>query len=374
MLQENKSGALLYQIALTFLPQVGAVTARTLVSYCGGAEEVFRASRKELLKIPGIGPVILQSIAEADAALKQAEEEIRFLKTQQVEAVFYTDSRYPVRLKQHSDSPVLLYFKGSALDVLNAQRVVSVVGTRQPTEYGRAVCEELVEGLRAYEVTVVSGLAFGIDAMAHRKAIAMNMPNIAVLGHGLSRIYPAEHRSLALRIAENGGLLTEFAHHVGPDREHFPMRNRIIAGLCDALIVVETGASGGSMITANLASQYGREIFAVPGRLRDAKSVGCHHLIRNNIASLIESAEDVAVALHWQQKGQTRAVQPSLFVDLSPAEQTVVDIIRERPQIAIDELTLAAHLAPGQLAALLLGLEFKGIVRTLPGKRYELVR
>lgn len=366
--------ALLYPIALTFLPQVGAITARTLVSYCGGADEVFRASRRELLRIPGIGPTISESIANASEALRRAEAELHFMQTHGVEAVFYTDSRYPTRLKQHNDSPVLLYFKGSALEWLNAQRIVSIVGTRQPTDYGRAVCEELVEGLKAYDTVVVSGLAFGIDVVAHRKAVALAMPNIAVLGHGLGRIYPAEHRSIALRIAENGGLLTEFTHDTGPEREHFPMRNRIIAGLCDALIVVETGATGGSMITANMAQQYGRPIFAVPGRLRDPKSAGCNRLIRTNTASLIESAADVATALNWSEKGKVQAVQQTLFLDLSPAEQTLVDIIRARPQIAVDELALAAQCAPGQLAALLLGLEFKGVIRTLPGKRYELAR
>lgn len=200
------------------------------------------------------------------------------------------------------------------------------------------------------------------------------MPNVAVLGHGLSHIYPAEHRSVALRIAENGGLLTEFSHKEGPEREHFPMRNRIIAALCDALVIVETGAAGGSMITANLAAQYGREIFAVPGRLRDVKSAGCNRLIRTGIATLIESAADIAVALNWSEKDKVRAVQAQLFVDLSPAEQALVDVIRARPQIPVDELALATQCTSGQLAALLLGLEFKGIVRALPGKRYELVR
>ncbi len=366
--------SLLHSIALTLLPQVGPVTARTLVSYCGGVDEVFRASRKDLLRIPGIGPIVVASVTHPNEAFKRAEEELRFLETHGVEAVFFTDSRYPVRLKECNDGPVLLYFKGSALEWLNAPRIVSIVGTRQPTDYGRSVCEELVEGLLAYEPVLVSGLAFGIDGVAHRAAVSHGIPNIAVLGHGLGRIYPTEHRPLALRIAENGGLLTEFTHDTGPERDHFPMRNRIIAGLCDALVVVETGTMGGSMITANLAHQYERFIFAVPGRLRDPKSAGCHLLIRNNIAALIESAADVAMMLNWPEKGKVQAVQQTLFFDLPPAEQALVDIIRANPKIGVDELALSAQCNSGQLAALLLNLEFKGIVRALPGKRYELMR
>lgn len=362
-----------YQIALTQLPQVGAITAKTLVSYCGSAEAVFRATRKELLKIPGIGPGIADSISQA-SGLKQAEQELRFLEQYDVEALFYTDERYPTRLRQNADSPALLYFKGSAVDLLNARRIVAVVGTRQPTEYGRAVCEELVEGLQAYDAVLVSGLAFGIDITAHRKASALDIPNIAVLGHGLSKVYPAQHRSAALKLTENGGLLTEYTHQTGPDREHFPMRNRIIAGLCDALLVVETASSGGSMITAELASQYERDIFAVPGRLRDPKSAGCNKLIRTHRARLTESAADIAAGLGWNETGKPQSIQAQLFLDLNPAETELIELIRQRPQIPIDELSVSAQRPPGELASLLLGLEFKGVVRTLPGKRYVVVQ
>lgn len=362
---------LLYQIALTLLPQVGAITAKTLVSYCGSAEAVFRASRRELLKIPGIGPGIAAGIA-ISAALEKAEQELKFLEQYGVQALFYTDENYPARLRQNADCPALLYFKGSSVELLNARRIVAVVGTRQPTEHGRAVCEELVEGLRAYDCIVVSGLAFGIDVTAHRKATALGIPNIGVLGHGLGKVYPAEHRSIALKLTENGGLLSEYTHQTGPDREHFPMRNRIIAGLCDALLVVETANSGGSMITAQLAGQYERDIFAVPGRVRDPKSAGCNMLIRTNRAKLLESAADIAASLGWDEAGRGRAVQHQLFLDLTPAENELVEIIRRRPQIPIDELTEATGRSPGELASLVLGLEFKGVVRTMPGKRYVL--
>lgn len=360
-----------YQIALTLVPQIGAITAKTLVSYCGSAEAVFRASKRELLKIPGIGPGIIDSIGASDA-LQRAEQELAFLEQFGVEALFYTDERFPARLRQNADCPALLYFKGSAVELLGARRMVAVVGTRQPTEYGKAVCEELVEGLRAFEVVVVSGLAYGIDITAHRKATTLGIPNIAVLGHGLGQVYPSQHRSVALKLMENGGLLSEYAHRIGPDREHFPMRNRIIAGLCDALLVVETASSGGSMISAELAAQYERDIFAVPGRLRDPKSAGCNLLIKTNRAKLIESAAELAAALGWDEAGNRRTTQTQLFPDLSPAETALVELIRQRPQIPIDELTLSTRRSPGELASLLLGLEFKGVVRTLPGKRYVL--
>jgi DNA processing protein len=358
-----------HQIALTLLPQVGAITAKTLVSYCGSATDVFRASRKELLKIPGIGPGIANAISNS-AVLQEAEAELLFLEQNGVDAIFYTDPRYPARLRQNADCPAMLFFKGSSAELLQARRIVAIVGTRQPTDLGKAICEELVENLRAYDALIVSGLAFGIDITAHRKATAMGTPNIAVLGHGLGRIYPSQHRQAALQLIENGGLLSEYTHTVGPDREHFPMRNRIIAGLCDALLVVETATSGGSIISAELAGQYERDVFAVPGRLRDPKSAGCNMLIRTHKARLVESAADLAASMNWDTEG--KPVQARLPLDLSPAETAVVNLLRERPKTPIDELSVATRQGPGPLAALLLELEFKGIVRHLPGKRYML--
>lgn len=358
-----------HQIALTLVPQVGPVTAKVLVSYCGSAEAVFRASKKDLVKIPGIGPVIADTLSSA-GPLQRAEREMTFLEQHGVEAIFYTDERYPARLRQCPDSPPLIYFKGSSPGLLAAQRILAIVGTRQPSEHGKAFCEELVEGLQPYNVVIVSGLAFGIDIAAHRKSCAMGIPNIGVLGHGLGNIYPSQHRSIALKMLENGGLVTEYIHETQPDREHFPMRNRIIAGLCDALIVVETAISGGSMISAELAVQYARDVFAVPGRVRDAKSAGCNLLIKKEDARLAESAADIAAALRWDETDRSKAVQTQLFIDLDPTETLIMNIIRDQPEIPIDRLTLTAQLPPGELARLILGLEFKGVIRTLPGKRY----
>lgn len=362
--------SLQHQIALMLVPQVGAITAKTLVSYCGSAEAVFRASKRELQKIPGIGPVTLQAIYNAIEPLTLAEREIAFMDQHNVEAVFYTDPRYPARLKQCADSPAMFFFKGSSLSVFEIPRVVSIIGTRQPSDQGRAICEEIVEGLHAYDVLIVSGLAFGVDVTAHRKACAVGIANIGVLGHGLGSIYPSQHQSVAQRIIENGGLVSEYAHDAKPDREHFPMRNRIISGLSDVVLVVETANSGGSMITVQFAERHGREIFAVPGRPHDAKSMGCNLLLKTERAKLAESAADIAFRMQWGEPGKPRQTQTQLFPDLSPNETTLVGLIRNKPEIPIDQIAQNTQLSPGELASNILALEFKGIIRTLPGKRY----
>lgn len=359
----------LYQIALTLLPQVGPLTAKNLVSYCGSAEAVFKATRRELLKIPGIGTVVADSVLSA-STFQLAEKELDFIEKNGVDCVFYTDDRYPTRLKQCPDGPVLLFFKGSSVHLLNSERVVAIVGTRQPTDYGKAVCEEIVEGLKPYNPLIISGLAYGIDITAHRKSNMLDIPNIGVLGHGLGSIYPSQHRGIALKMIENGGLLSQYIHSAKPDREHFPMRNRIIAGMCDALIVIETAASGGSMISAQLASDYDRDLFAIPGKINDPKSAGCNYLIQNGRAQLVCSATDMAEAMFWEKDGRKSPRQTQLLLDLSAEEENLLKNIRESPEIAIDQLAVASQLPPGELASTLLGLEFKGAIRTLPGKRY----
>lgn len=361
-----------YRIALTLAPQVGAITAKTLFSYCGSAEAVFRSSRKSIVKIPGIGPTVADSIA-TPGLLEQAEQEMLFLEKHDVSPLFYTDAAYPTRLRQCYDCPAMLYFSGSDIQLLNAERILAIVGTRQPSDYGRQICESLVEAIAPYQVVIVSGLAFGIDISAHRKATALGIPNIGVLGHGLGSIYPSEHRSSARRMQEHGGLLSEYISSEKPDREHFPMRNRIIAGMCDALLVVETAASGGSMISAALAHQYGRDIAAVPGRAGDPKSAGCNMLIKSQRAQLVESAEDIAALLNWEPAGQKKPKQGQLFQELSTQENRTMTVIRENPEIAIDRLTVETGIPAGELAAAILQLEFMGLIRTLPGKRYVVV-
>lgn len=366
-----KTEDLLYRIGISLIPMVGPKTARTLISYCGGVREVFEAPKKELLRIPGIGEKTARSILNQRVLLR-AEQEIEYMEQHGIRALFYLDEAFPSRLRHLPDSPVLLFYKGGA--ELNSERIVAIVGTRRPTALGRRVCEELVEGLKPYGVVVISGLAFGIDITAHRKCLNIGIPTLGALGHGLGSIYPHQHRTTAMQMTENGGLLSEYVSDTRPDREHFPMRNRIIAGLCDALVVVETARRGGSMISAHLACDYNRDVFAIPGRPRDEQSQGCNHLIKINKAALIENAEDLAYAMNWDLPGERRGgVQPSLFAELTETERHVVDYIKPQEKVGIDELTQALDMNNSQMAALLLNLEFKGVVQSLPGKRYMLL-
>jgi DNA processing protein len=363
---------LIYQIALTKIQLVGAVTARNLVSYCGGVREIFESKKSQLLKIPGIGEQTAANILNGQV-LKSAEQEICFVEKNNITPLFYLEKNYPGRLKHCSDAPVMLYLLGNA--DLNAPRTIGIVGTRTPSQQGIAVCEELVEGLNPYKPVVISGLAYGIDIAAHRKCLDLGLNTLAVLGHGLSRIYPLQHRKTALDMIGQGGLLTEFPSNVAPDRENFPMRNRIVAGLCDALIVVETAERGGSIITALQANSYNRDVFAVPGRVKDKYSKGCHYLIKNNLAALVENAADVASSLRWPEPGHEkhpRGIQGSLFMELTDPEKNIIDILQQREETGIDQLSYESGLTGSELASLLLNLEFLGMVRALPGKRYIL--
>jgi DNA processing protein len=363
---------LLYRVALTFIPKVGAVTARNLMSYCGSAKGVFEASTKELLKIPGVGRQITENI-RSKTALDCAEREIEFMEQQGIRPIFYLDEDYPKRLKHLPDSPPLLYYRGEAS--LNPERSVAIVGTRRPSPLGIRHCEDLVEGLREYGVTIVSGLAFGIDVAAHRACLQSEIPTIGVVAHGLGNIYPPQHRSVAVRmVEEGGGVLSEYPSDTPPDRERFPMRNRIIAGLCDALIVVETKERGGSMISAKMANDYHKDVFAVPGRINDRQSAGCNLLIKSHRAALLESADDIAYVMRWDKDSQKKGVQTALFTDLSEQEEGVVEVLRERELLGIDHLSQLTQRTNSELVRLLLELEFKGIVQSLPGKQYMLVR
>lgn len=361
---------LFYPIALTKIPKVGPITARTLVSYCGSPEEVFQSTIKSLLKIPGIGLQLAQQIKSSEPQLA-AERELEHLEREQIRAYFYLDEHYPNRLKHFPDSPLLLYLKGNA--DLNAPKMIAIVGTRKPTVQGTAFCEEFLEQISSFKPLIISGLAYGIDICAHRKALELRLPTVGVLAHGLSQMYPAAHRSVVQKMVEEGGVLTEYGFETAAEKEHFPLRNRIIAGLCDALLVVETARYGGSIITANFANEYNKDVFAVPGRLKDPYSSGCNALIKNNQAHLLESAEDLINMLRWDAAGPNYGIQQQLFTELSPEEKNIVNLLRYDEEKNIDELTYVTQKTNSEMAALLLELEFKGLIKTLPGKRYILV-
>ncbi|MBR9921467.1 MAG: DNA-protecting protein DprA [Bacteroidetes bacterium] len=363
------SEEILFQIALTQISGIGPRTAKKLISYCGGVEAVFKASAKSLDSIPSIGPQVIEAI-QSFKDFDRAKRELEFIKKQHIQPLFYLDSNYPIRLKQYEDAPILLYFKGNTS--LNAKRTLGIIGTRQPSPYGLTKCAELVAELVPYQPHIISGLAYGIDIQAHRAALRENLPTIGVLGHGLDRVYPMKHRQVASDMLQQGGLLTEFPTETRPDRENFPMRNRIVAALCDAIIVIESAEKGGSLITADFANQYHKDVFALPGRTSDPQSTGCNFLIKTHQAALLENAADIAYILGWS-KEQEGAGQGKLFQELELEEQRVVDNLREMEDGNFDELVYRMNLTAGQVSTIVLQLEFKGIVKSAPGNQLLLV-
>lgn len=362
---------LLYQIGIGLIQGIGDVRAKKLIAYCGGVEAVFKEKKQHLLTIPGIGAGVAKDLMSQNV-LKRAEEEIAFIEKNGIKPLFYLDAAYPFRLKHCDDGPILIYTKGTA--DLNKPKVISMVGTRAATEYGKNMCKQLVAGLAEHNVLVVSGLAYGIDTASHKAALDNKLSTAAVLGHGLDMIYPAANRELARRITEReGSLITEFMSQTQPDRENFPQRNRIIAGMSDAVIVVEAAEKGGALITAEIALTYNRDVLAVPGYVNQAYSKGCNRLIKRNKAALVETAEDVLYCLGWEEKTNTKAVQQSLFAELSDDETTIVNILKEKLQTPVDEIVYKCRFTLSKTAAVLLELEFKGLINALPGKVYQLV-
>ena len=362
--------SLKHQIALTLINGVGTLIAKKLLHHFGNAERVFSANLKELLQLDGIGKKTAEAILNTNA-VDLAEQELAFIEKHQIQVLFHEDENYPKRLKNCYDAPLLLYYKGTTN--LNQQRVISIVGTRNATAYGKMLCKQLTEVLKPYNVLIVSGLAHGIDAAAHKECVLADVPTIGVLGHGLDRIYPAAHRELAAKMLKNGGLLTEFLPGSNPDRENFPKRNRIIAGMADATIVVEASIKGGALITAEIANSYNRDVYAFPGRVNDEFSEGCNFLIKTNRAGLINHPQDLIYYLGWDEETSTpkASLQVQLPLDLNKDERTVCDALLISP-LAIDDLFITTKIAQSKLAIILLTLEMKGIIVALPGKLYKL--
>ncbi|MGP1446515.1 MAG: DNA-processing protein DprA [Candidatus Limimorpha sp.] len=358
---------LLYQIGLTLLPGIGDIGGKKFVAYCGSASAIFNEKRAALKKIAGLREPAIEAIC-SKSVLKRAEEEIRFIEDHGIRPLFYQDEDYPQRLSHCDDSPIMLYYKGNA--DLNADRVVAIVGTRNITDYGKANCEQLVKDLSDDNVLVVSGLAYGVDAVAHRSSVKYGIPTVGVMGCGMQTVYPSDNRDLAEEMLQNGGLLTECMSGSQPDRENFPRRNRIIAGMSDAVVVVESALKGGSLITAELANSYNRDVFAYPGRVMDIYSQGCNHLIRINRANLMEDVANLRYIMRWDAPRKNE-VQTRIFRDFSEEEKQVMDCFEKEQVVNIDEIIVKTDLSPTKLAALLLTLEFDGILMSLPGKRYQ---
>jgi DNA processing protein len=360
-----------YKIGITIIPGVGDVNAKKLIAYCGGVEAVFNEKQKALEKIPGIGISLAATINKSNV-LSQADKEISFIEKNNIKPLFYLDKDYPERLKHCNDSPVMLYYKGNC--DLNAEKIVGIVGTRSATEYGKDFCHRLVEELAPLNVVIVSGLAYGIDIHAHKAALKYGLNTIGVLGHGFDMMYPSEHAGTSAKMIKQGGLVTDFRSESKFMPENFPKRNRIVAGMIDALVVIEAAKKGGALITADIANTYNRDVFAVPGRIGDQYSEGCNNLIKQNKAAVITSAKDLIYIMAWEEKENKKTinVQKQLFVEFSDDEKKVVDVLNGAGSLSVDIISVKAGLQASKSAAVLLNLELNGIIKSLPGKKYQL--
>ncbi len=361
---------LLARLALTFIEGVGPKTARALLSRFGDAPAVLKAPLKDLKAVAGMGEVRAKAVKDS-SLLKRAEQELRFVQQNDIQALFFTDPDYPERLRNCEDAPMMLYFQGNTL--LNAKKVLSIVGTRRNTEYGARATEQLVEGLRhQQDLIIISGLAYGIDAIAHKKCTQVGLPTVGVLAHGLDKLYPETHRNLARDMTELGGLLTESPSGTKLSPSLFPLRNRIVAGLSDLTVIVESDEKGGAMITAYMAAAYNREVAAFPGRAFDNRSGGPNKLIRKNIASLITSAQDLLDTMGWTGSRPNKRDQQKLFASLSEEEQRIADALQGSEGIHADDIMLRTGLSTAQIGASLLQMEMAGLVKALPGKMFRL--
>lgn len=362
-------------LALHFIPGLGDYLIRQVVSYCGSAEKVFATPKGKLLKIPGIGLVTANSILNGKT-FEKAEQELRKAEKENVSISFFTDKNYPSRLKHLPDSPAVIYHKGN-IDFENP-KTVGVVGTRQATEYGKERVEQIIGELVPHQALIVSGLAYGIDIHAHKQALRNNLPTLGIMASGIDIIYPSVHKETAKKMLDTGGIATENSFGTKPDAHNFPQRNRIIAGLCDALIVVEAAEKGGALITAEIANNYNKDVFAFPGSVGETYSSGCNNLIKTNKAHLITSVKDLEYIMNWSantSKAKNIASTSLILAEYSEQEQTVLKILLEKKAaVMIDELSWKSSLPISQLASILLGLEFKSVIKSLPGKQYDLTK
>jgi DNA processing protein len=361
---------LIYRLALHLLPGIGPVSARNLVSYCGGVKEIFHMRKGELERIPSIGPERSKEIVKYKS-FDKIREELKHLKSNNIQTLFYLDKNYPSRLRNCDDAPILLFYKGNA--DLNAEKIISIVGTRHITSYGKEMTEKLVKEISEYQPLIVSGLAYGVDIQAHKSALKNGLQTVGVVAHGLDKMYPADNAATAEKMLLNGGLLTEYIHGTKPERDNFPARNRIVAGLTDVVIVIESAARGGALITAEIANSYNRDVFALPGRVSDLYSKGCHALIRQNKAMIFESAADIADAMNWNGKQKTNSIkQMMMFEDYLPDEQLIIEALNKNNLLSIDEIALCSMIPVSKVSSILLKLEFAGVLTPLPGKVFKL--
>lgn len=359
-----------YLLALQRVKGIGNINAKKLIAHIGSAEMVFAEKKSRLQTINGIGSLTLQNLHDQQVLL-DAEKEVNYIEKYNLQYAFYTDTHYPERLKQCVDGPLVLFYDGK----INFEKrpIISIVGTRNITTYGKEIIGRLVEDIKDFNPIIVSGFAYGIDITAHKAALHHGLQTIAILAHGIEQIYPKVHRKYVAPILENGGFYTEHWHDEQPLRENFLQRNRIIAGISEATIVVESAIKGGSLVTAEIANSYNREVFAVPGRTTDIYSQGCNNLIRTNRAQLLSSAQDLIYFLNWDQPKLKKNIQPQLFTNLEGDEKTIYEYLQQKGKNSLDTLNIETKIPIYKLSSLLLELELRGLVRPLPGKIFEVV-
>ena len=362
---------LLYTLALQHVPNIGDITAKKLISHCGSAEAVLNEKKQNLLKIDGIGTVILSDLFET-YHLKEAEKEMGFIKENAIKVSYFEDDNYPEKLKHCIDGPILLFESGNIN--LKQQRIISVVGARKITTHGIAFCEKVIEALTPYNPVIVSGFAYGTDITAHKAALKHNLQTIGCLAHGLDQIYPKVHKKYMVDVEKNGGFFTDFWSSDNFNKNNFLKRNRVIAGLSEATIVIESAEKGGSLVTADIANSYNRDVFAVPGRITDSQSVGCNNLINHQKSHVLSNPLDVPYILNWQlEDNEKPAIQKQLFVELDDTEKTIYNYLKTHEKQQLDFIALNCNLPIFKVAGVLLSMELKGVIRPLPGKLFEVV-
>lgn len=362
---------LFYTLALLQVEGVGDIVAKKLINHCGSAEKVFQSKKGKLVSIDGVGEILIKKLKDT-SVFKLAEEEIKFIDNENIDFCSFLDEDYPERLKQCIDGPTVLFSSGE-ID-LKSKRTISIVGTRQITSYGIDFCKKLIEDLSPLNPVIISGFAYGVDIVAHQAAMENNLQTIGVLAHGLNQVYPKTHKKFISKMEKNGGFFTEFWSSSNPDKENFVKRNRIVAGISEATIVIESADRGGSLITATMASDYNRDVFAVPGRTTDKYSLGCNNLIKTQRAHLLTSAADLIYILNWElDEKPTKSVQKQLFVSLDEEEQKVYDYLLKKGKELMDIIALECDFPIYKISGILLNMELKGVVRPLPGKLFEAI-
>ena len=361
---------LFYLLALQRVEGVGDIMAKKLITHCGSAEAVFNTKTATLASIDGVGLMLLKNL-KGKLVFEKANQELEFIKANDINTVYFQEEGYPERLKQCIDGPLLLFTSGN-IDLKN-RKIISIVGTRQITSYGTDFCRKLIEDLAPLDPIIVSGFAYGVDIIAHQLAIEYNLQTIGVVAHGLNQIYPKTHKKYVAKVEENGGFMTEFWSSSNPDKENFVRRNRIVAGMSEATIVIESADRGGSLITANMANDYNRDVFAVPGRVTDKYSQGCNNLIKTQKANVLTSAADLVYILNWDLEKEIKTVQKQLFVTLDDDEQKVYDYLLKTGKELMDIIALRCEFPIYKISGMLLNMELKGVVRPLPGKLFEAI-